>query len=84
MTTKPLNETLVPGTTRSTDVGWYKKQLPDFGNDVYDLLVNYSEVPTEDVNAHILNIVGPEEDFTSYFANLYRGTMRGTSIHIHV
>jgi len=70
MTTKTENKVLVPGITTSTNVGWYKEQPPNFGNDVYDLLEKYSKVKKEDAKDHILKIVGPEKYFTSYFADL--------------
>jgi hypothetical protein len=51
-------EAPMPGQTTSTDVGWYKKELPKLGDEVYDLFKKYPEL---DVEAHILDIVSNKE-----------------------
>ena len=56
----------VPGQTTSKDVRWYTKELPKLDPHVRELLENYSHIPPEDVESHILKFVGHYNYFTYY------------------
>ena len=50
----------VPGTTSATfskDVPWYSNKPPHIPDDMRSLLENYSRIPPDEIEQHVIDIV---------------------------
>ena len=47
----------VPGTTHSKNVPWYTEELPKIPEETRKLLEEYSHIPPDEVEKHVIDIV---------------------------